>query len=64
VAALFPDGWSGVVEAAKFHHPVRPGDTLTVARQTEGEQTRFKCFLAETEQLVLSGILRTASPSL
>jgi acyl-coenzyme A synthetase/AMP-(fatty) acid ligase len=62
VAALFPDGWSGVVEAAKFHHPVRPGDTLTVARRTEGEQTRFKCFLAETEQLVLSGVLRTPSP--
>jgi acyl-coenzyme A synthetase/AMP-(fatty) acid ligase len=64
VTALFPGGWSGVIEATKFHRPVRPGDSLTVARRTEGEQTRFECFLAETEQLVLSGVLRTPSPSL
>jgi acyl-coenzyme A synthetase/AMP-(fatty) acid ligase len=63
VAALFPAGWSGTVEAAKFHHPVRPGDTVAVTHQTEGDATRFQCHLEASEQLVLSGVLRTQFPS-
>jgi len=59
VAALFPDGWSGAVESAKFHHPVRPGDSVAVTQRCEGDFTRFECRLARNEQLVLSGVLRT-----
>jgi hypothetical protein len=62
VAALFPDGWSGKVEAAKFHHPVRPGDTVAVTRRTEADVTRFECHLADNDLLVLSGVLRTKFP--
>ncbi len=64
VAALFPVGWSGMLEAAKFHHPVRPGDTVEVTHRTEGDTIRFECRLADNEQRVLSGVLRTAFPSL
>jgi 3-hydroxymyristoyl/3-hydroxydecanoyl-(acyl carrier protein) dehydratase len=58
VATLFPGDWSGAVESAKFHHPVRPGDTVAVVLRTEGDLTRFECRLAGNEQLVLSGVLR------
>jgi acyl-coenzyme A synthetase/AMP-(fatty) acid ligase len=58
VAALFSADWSGAVESAKFHHPVRPGDTVAVVQRTEGDLTRFECRLAGNEQLVLSGVLR------
>jgi acyl-coenzyme A synthetase/AMP-(fatty) acid ligase len=63
VPALFPDGWSGAIEAAKFHHPVRPGDTVAVTHRTEGAATRFECRLAGSGQLVLSGALRSIFPS-
>jgi 3-hydroxyacyl-[acyl-carrier-protein] dehydratase len=59
VLALFPAGWSGEVESARFHHPVRPGDTVAITHRTEGNSTRFECRLAEVNQLVLSGVLRT-----
>jgi acyl-CoA synthetase (AMP-forming)/AMP-acid ligase II len=45
VAALFPGGWTGDVEAAKFHHPVRPGDTVAVTHRTEAGSIRFECHL-------------------
>jgi acyl-CoA synthetase (AMP-forming)/AMP-acid ligase II len=62
VTTLFPDGWSGDLESAKFHHPVRPGDTVAITRRTIGNSTRFECRLAETNQLVVSGVLRTTFP--
>jgi acyl-coenzyme A synthetase/AMP-(fatty) acid ligase len=61
VAALFPDDWCGEIEAAKFHHPVRPGDTISVACRTEGASTRFECRLTGSDQLVLSGAVRSTS---
>ncbi len=63
VAALHPDGWSGEIEAAKFHHPVRPGDSVSITHASEGDKTRFKGRLAGTDQIVLSGMLRSSSPS-
>jgi acyl-coenzyme A synthetase/AMP-(fatty) acid ligase len=63
VAAIVPNGWIGTIETAKFHHPVRPGDTLTVTHRTDGAATRFECRLSGSEQLVLSGALRPSCPS-
>lgn len=62
VAALFPDGWSGAIEAAKFHYPVRPGDKLSATHTIEDGAIRFKCWLANSERLVLSGAMRSPSP--
>ena len=63
VAALSPTGWSGEIESAKFHHPVRPGDTVEVSYRTEGNATRFECRVTMSNQLVLSGGLRSIFPS-
>jgi acyl-coenzyme A synthetase/AMP-(fatty) acid ligase len=63
VLAVCPGGWPAGVESAKFHHRVRPGDTLTVTHTIEGSSIRFECRLAETGQLVLSGALRTTFPT-
>ena len=63
VHALFPDGWYGQVDVAKFHHPVRPGDTVQITRTAAGGSIRFECHLAPTRQLVLSGVLRSSFPS-
>jgi acyl-coenzyme A synthetase/AMP-(fatty) acid ligase len=63
LAALFSNGWSGEIDAAKFHHPVRPGDSVAVACKTVGTSTRFECRLAGADTLVLSGVLRSASSS-
>jgi hypothetical protein len=60
-AAIFPGGWLGTAESAKFHHPVRPGDTLAVSYRTEGASTRFECHLVASGRLVLSGVLLTPS---
>jgi 3-hydroxymyristoyl/3-hydroxydecanoyl-(acyl carrier protein) dehydratase len=62
VAALFPGDGCGAVLSAKFHHPVRPGDTVAVSHRTEGEATRFEGRLLENAQLVLSGVLRAPFP--
>ena len=63
VAALYPGGWSGEIEAAKFHHPVRFGDSVAVIHTSEGNKTRFKGWLAGSDQMVLSGLLRSIFPS-
>lgn len=62
VGALLPDPWSGTVESVKFHHPVRPGDTVAVTHRTDGETTRFEGRLVHSETRVLSGVLRTPFP--
>ena len=62
-ATLRQDGWSGCVESAKFHLPVRPGDAVAVTHRTEGASTRFQGHLAGTDQLVVSGVLRATFPS-
>ena len=62
VTALHAGGWSGQIEAAKFHHPVRPGDSVAVTHASEGDKTRFTGRLAGSDQIVLSGILRSIFP--
>jgi 3-hydroxyacyl-[acyl-carrier-protein] dehydratase len=50
--------------AAKFFHPVRPGDRIVMLWETTpGGTTRFECRLAEPDKLVLSGTLRMRCPS-
>lgn len=62
-AALFTNEWRGDIEAAKFHYPVRPGDTVAIACKTVGASTRFEGRLAGSEILVMSGTLRSTSSS-
>jgi acyl-coenzyme A synthetase/AMP-(fatty) acid ligase len=64
LAAVFPDVRSGAIEAAKFHRPVQPGETIAVTHHGDGQTFRFECRLADTGQIVLSGILRSSSPLL
>jgi acyl-CoA synthetase (AMP-forming)/AMP-acid ligase II len=63
VAAMSPGVPPPAIESAKFHHPVRPGDDIEITQQTDGDTTRFECRLAETAQLVLSGVLRIPFPA-
>jgi hypothetical protein len=63
VASIVPNGWAGQIDAAKFHHPVRPGDTVAVTHTTDGDATRFEGRLIGSDQLVLSGALRSIFPS-
>ena len=62
-AALVTTGWSGDIETAKFHHPVRPGDTVAIACKTVGASIRFEGRLAGSDKIVLSGTMRSTSPS-
>ncbi|HET6605869.1 MAG TPA: AMP-binding protein [Rhodopila sp.] len=61
LAVVFPDIESGAIEATKFHHPVRPGDTIAVTHQSDGKTSRFECRLANTGQIVVSGTVRSSS---
>jgi acyl-coenzyme A synthetase/AMP-(fatty) acid ligase len=64
VAALCPTGGFSEIQSAKFHHPVRPGESVMVTHTTEGSAIRFECRLAQTgDALVLTGVLRSTSPS-
>ena len=63
VARIVPSGWAGQIDSAKFHHPVRPGDTIAVTHATDGDATRFEGRLIGSDQLVLSGALRSIFPS-
>lgn len=51
------------IRSAKFHHPVRPGDTLVIAWTGEtGGEIRFSCAIDGSERPALSGALRLPSP--
>ncbi|HVY16320.1 MAG TPA: AMP-binding protein [Rhodopila sp.] len=62
LAAVFPDVGSGAIDAAKFHRPVRPGDTIAVTCHGDGAATRFECRLthsgADSGEIVLTGVVR------
>ncbi len=57
-AVMVPGVTSGAIEAAKFHSPVRPGDTVAVTHRDDGSVTRFEGRLVATGQLVLTGVMR------
>jgi 3-hydroxymyristoyl/3-hydroxydecanoyl-(acyl carrier protein) dehydratase len=47
-----------VVRAAKFHHPVRPGETVVVRWEAEPASiVKFECWLSDKDILVASGTL-------
>jgi 3-hydroxymyristoyl/3-hydroxydecanoyl-(acyl carrier protein) dehydratase len=47
-----------VVRAAKFHHPVRPGETIVVRWEAEQRSmVKFECWLGDRNVLVASGTL-------
>jgi acyl-coenzyme A synthetase/AMP-(fatty) acid ligase len=62
LAALLPGVASGSVDFAKFHHPVRPGETVALTHRTDERSLRFEARLADTGQLVVSGALRPPFP--
>ena len=50
------------VRAAKFHHPVRPGDTLTVSwTEASGGDIRFSCMADGATDPAVTGSFRLAS---
>jgi acyl-coenzyme A synthetase/AMP-(fatty) acid ligase len=54
---------AGTIDTVKFHHPVRPGDSLRVTLKAAGEIMRFEARLAGSGQLALSGAARVPSRS-
>ena len=47
-----------IVRAAKFHHPVRPGETIVLRWEAEpASVVKFECWLGERNILVASGTL-------
>jgi acyl-coenzyme A synthetase/AMP-(fatty) acid ligase len=51
------------LDAVKFHHPVRPGDTVAITSTSSGATTRFEARLEGSGVLVLSGAVRSPSPT-
>lgn len=48
-----------VVRAAKFHHPVQPGESIFVRWSRTAHLIKFECRLADRDILVLSGSFET-----
>ena len=47
------------IKGAKFHHPIRPGDHVTIAwTETEGADIRFTCSLRGHAKPAVTGVLR------
>lgn len=53
------------VRAAKFHHPVRPGETIVVRWSSEepARLIKFECRLVDRDILVVSGSLEAVAKS-
>jgi 3-hydroxymyristoyl/3-hydroxydecanoyl-(acyl carrier protein) dehydratase len=48
-----------IIRSAKFHHPVRPGDTLEVSWTVEeSREVRFSCAVAGAARPAVTGVLR------
>jgi len=51
------------IRSAKFHHPVRPGDTLTVSWTGHtGGEVRFSCSVDGSDRPAVTGMLRLSPP--
>jgi 3-hydroxyacyl-[acyl-carrier-protein] dehydratase len=51
------------IRSAKFHHPVRPGDTVAVSwtEKADGE-VRFSCSVAGSDRPAMTGTILLAPP--
>jgi hypothetical protein len=57
-------GKAGGLAAVKFHHPVRPGDAVTITRDPLADEScRFEGRIAGSDRLAISGTTRPPSPS-
>jgi 3-hydroxyacyl-[acyl-carrier-protein] dehydratase len=51
------------IRFAKFHYPVRPGDTLVISwRQGNSEEVRFSCAIEHSRRLAVTGALHIPQP--
>jgi acyl-CoA synthetase (AMP-forming)/AMP-acid ligase II len=62
ILAVLPSTQSGVLDFAKFHHPVRPGQTIVLSLRNDERFLRFEGRLANTDHVVISGALRLPFP--
>ena len=50
------------IRSAKFHHPVRPGDTVVVGWTENGDgEVRFSCSVDGSDRQAVTGMLRITS---
>jgi 3-hydroxyacyl-[acyl-carrier-protein] dehydratase len=55
--------WCRGIRSAKFHHPVRPGETIVVSWTARGEgEVRFSCSVAGSDVPAVTGALRLSPP--
>jgi 3-hydroxymyristoyl/3-hydroxydecanoyl-(acyl carrier protein) dehydratase len=48
------------IRSAKFHQPVRPGDTVSIVWEAvRGEGVRFSCSIAGSDRPTVTGVLRS-----
>jgi 3-hydroxyacyl-[acyl-carrier-protein] dehydratase len=47
---------------AKFHQPVRPGDTMEIRWAAAGNEIKFSCSIAGSDQPAMTGALRLPPP--
>jgi hypothetical protein len=51
------------IRSAKFHHPVRPGDTLAISwAPVDNGDIRFSATIEGSGRLAVSGAVRPPSP--
>ena len=51
------------IRSAKFHQPVRPGDTLIISWEAAaGGEVRFSCSIAGSDRPAVTGALRLPPP--
>jgi 3-hydroxyacyl-[acyl-carrier-protein] dehydratase len=51
------------IRSAKFHHPVRPGDTVDVAWTAKADgEVRFSCSVAGSDRPAVTGAIHLAPP--
>jgi hypothetical protein len=47
---------------AKFHHPIRPGNTVEIRWSDAGDEVRFACSIAGADLPAVTGALRLPLP--
>jgi 3-hydroxymyristoyl/3-hydroxydecanoyl-(acyl carrier protein) dehydratase len=63
IAALPGNRACATIRSAKFHYPVRPGDTLVVSwEEATGGEIRFACSITGTDRPAVTGALRMLPP--